>query len=98
MLSQTTLYRFKNHGELRFPIAPKLVISGGNGVGKTNILEAIYTSINASPPPGRTFFDLIEDSEGAAFVRSDILSASGLTPQYTISFASDTRKVQCMLQ
>ena len=98
MLSSITLYRFKNHGEITLAIPQKLIVQGGNGVGKTNLLEALYVAINASPPPGKTFFDLIHNGEGASFVRSKILDVRDLAPEYTVAFSSDTRRIQFLLQ
>jgi DNA replication and repair protein RecF len=42
-LSKLTLLQFKNHAEQNFDLHPKLnVITGLNGSGKTNVLDAIY--------------------------------------------------------
>ncbi len=42
-INQLTLYNFKNHGELKIGFEADITcITGNNGAGKTNILDAIY--------------------------------------------------------
>lgn len=43
ILSEVTLHQFRSHHEATFTFDPRVtLIHGANGVGKTNILEAIY--------------------------------------------------------
>jgi DNA replication and repair protein RecF len=41
MLTNLSLFNFRNHEERSFELSPQTVITGRNGVGKTNILEAV---------------------------------------------------------
>lgn len=41
MLTDLSLFHFRNHEERTFELAPQTVITGPNGAGKTNILEAV---------------------------------------------------------
>lgn len=59
MLTSLTLDSFKNHANRSFSWGEKNILTGANGSGKTNILEAIYLFVNALPPPGRVFLQLV---------------------------------------
>ncbi len=52
-LSQLVLYNFRSYEERRFDFSPEItVLSGSNGVGKTNVLEAVYVLLR-----GKSFRD-----------------------------------------
>ena len=64
MLTSLTLDSFKNHTNRSFSWGEKNILSGPNGSGKTNVLEAIYFFINAIPPPDRVFLQLVPTDSG----------------------------------
>ncbi|MDD2891565.1 MAG: DNA replication and repair protein RecF [Candidatus Gracilibacteria bacterium] len=70
MLTSLTLGSFKNHLNRVFLWKEKNILTGANGSGKTNILEALYLFVNAIPPTERTFLQLVPSDSG-------ILSLSG---------------------
>lgn len=59
MLTSLTLGSFKNHLNRVFLWKEKNILTGANGSGKTNILEALYLFVNAIPPTERTFLQLV---------------------------------------
>lgn len=64
MLTSLTLDSFKNHANRSFFWGEKNILTGANGSGKTNILEAIYLFVNAIPPPERVFLQLVPTESG----------------------------------
>lgn len=64
MEGKLTLYHFKNYETFVFPLSQRTVITGRNGVGKTNLLEAVYLAINAAYPPFRQGRDMVRNRQG----------------------------------
>lgn len=64
MFTSLTLDSFKNHVNRSFSWGAKNILTGPNGSGKTNILEAIYLFVNAIPPSERVFLQLIPTESG----------------------------------
>lgn len=92
MLTSLALDSFKNHTDRSFSWGNKNMLVGPNGSGKTNILEAIYFFINATPPHGRVFSQLVPTgpkmlSLAGEFVRNN-LPYSG-----RIGYSEEGRKV-----
>lgn len=65
MLTSLTLDSFKNHANRTFSWGERNILTGPNGSGKTNVLEAIYLFVNALPPPERVFLQLLPTDSGA---------------------------------
>lgn len=59
MLISLALDSFKNHTDRSFSWGHKNLLTGPNGSGKTNVLEAIYLFVNAIPPSERVFLQLV---------------------------------------
>lgn len=59
MLISLSLDAFKNHSGKSFVWEKNNILLWGNGSWKTNILESIYFFINAIPPTGRAFLQLL---------------------------------------
>lgn len=59
MLTSLALDSFKNHTDRSFSWGDKNILTGPNGSGKTNVLEAIYLFVNAIPPHERVFLQLV---------------------------------------
>ena len=69
MLEVLQLTNFRNHQELTLELSPTLnVISGPNGSGKTNLLEAISFLSNLKPFRGQFDHEVINFNENMAFV------------------------------
>ncbi|OIP54676.1 hypothetical protein AUK10_00480 [Candidatus Gracilibacteria bacterium CG2_30_37_12] len=64
MLTSIALDSFKNHTNRSFDWGMRNIITGPNGSGKTNILEAMYLFVNTLPPQERVFLQLIPTDSG----------------------------------
>ncbi len=89
-VAKIACYRFKNHFETAVPLFGRTAVSGPNGSGKTNFLEAAYFALNGALPPGKRATELASGFDGAFFVRAEIENESGLPYEFRIS--CDTRK------
>lgn len=70
---------FRNHPHTRIePVPDGLVcVVGGNGEGKTNLLEGIYLLFTRSSPRVSVNLPLVRDGRDAAYVRGEIESGGG---------------------
>ncbi len=64
MFTSLILDSFKNHTNRSFDWGMRNIITGPNGSGKTNILEAMYLFVNALPPQERVFLQLVPTNSG----------------------------------
>ena len=79
-LTWIDLRDFRNHRETRLEIPDGLVVAvGGNGEGKTNLLEAMYYLLTLSSPRSATDLPLIRHGSTEAYVRGEVEHASGRT-------------------
>jgi DNA replication and repair protein RecF len=69
---------FRNHPDTRLEVPEGLVVAvGGNGEGKTNLLEAMYYGLTLSSPRASSAQPIIRRGADAAFVRCEAESTSG---------------------
>ena len=69
---------FRNHSDTRLDVPDGLVVAvGGNGEGKTNLLEAMYYGLTLSSPRSSSDQPLIRRGAHAAVVRCEAESAGG---------------------
>jgi DNA replication and repair protein RecF len=69
---------FRNHADTRLDVPDGLVVAvGGNGEGKTNLLEAVYYGLTLSSPRVGSDLPLVRKGATAAYVRCEVESAEG---------------------
>src|SRR5438552_18191436 len=69
---------FRNHAETRLEVPDGLAVAvGGNGEGKTNLLEAMFYGLTLSSPRSSSDQPLIRRGADTAFVRCEAESSSG---------------------
>jgi DNA replication and repair protein RecF len=79
-LAWIELRDFRNHRETRLDIPDGLVVAvGGNGEGKTNLLEAMYYLLALSSPRSATDLPLIRHGVNEGYVRGEVEHAAGRT-------------------
>lgn len=73
------LKNYRNHKDLKLELSPKInLITGANGVGKTNILEAIHLLSTTKSFRARFDRDLINHDESFTKVEARIIAGSQL--------------------
>ncbi len=87
MRGSITLYHFKNYETATFPLSSWMIVTGANGTGKSNFLEALYTVCNGVYPAWRHALDMIYQHVGEAFVRMT-LENSWIQKEHAIAFSS----------
>lgn len=97
-VKEIACYRFKSHFETAVPLQGRTAVSGPNGSGKTNFLEATYLALNGALPPGKRATELASGFEGAFFVRAEIENESGLPYEFRISCDTQKKSVSFALQ
>jgi len=85
MLNKISLAHFRNHKSIEFSFSEQVVIVGQNAVGKTNLLEAIYTSITGFGFRGKDD-ELIQ--QGEDWLRIDLETESA---KRTVKIQSDNK-------
>jgi DNA replication and repair protein RecF len=92
-LTNLTLTHFKNHSKGTFVFSPGLNgLTGLNGVGKTNVLEAIYVLCMGRSYSGLTDKQLVQ--HGADFFRLEgLVNRLGEAEKMVIKFPVNQRKV-----
>ena len=98
MITSVRLHQFKNHAAFQAEISGSVVCTGGNGAGKTNLLEAVYVGINGIAPPGRTFDDCISMEAESGFVRLAHRGASDLAPEYSVILSREGASPRFLVQ
>ena len=69
---------FRNHADTRLEVPDGLVVAvGGNGEGKTNLLEAAYYGLTLSSPWAGSDLPLVRRGQTSAFVRCEVESLKG---------------------
>jgi DNA replication and repair protein RecF len=69
---------FRNHADTRLEVPEGLAVAvGGNGEGKTNLLEAMYYGLTLSSPRASSDQPVIRRGASAAYVRCEVESAGG---------------------
>jgi DNA replication and repair protein RecF len=69
---------FRNHADTRLEVPEGLAVAvGGNGEGKTNLLEAMYYGLTLSSPRASSDQPIIRRGAPAAYVRCEVESADG---------------------
>lgn len=69
---------FRNHAETRVEPPPGLAVAvGGNGEGKTNLLEGLYYLLTLSSPRVSSDLPLVRAGATSAYVRGEIDTESG---------------------
>ena len=77
-IRRLTLKNFRNYADLRVDIdAPAIVLTGANGAGKTNLLEAVSMLVPGRGLRGAAFDELIRHGYGNWAVAAEILSLGG---------------------
>ncbi len=81
-ITRLTLTDFRNHAGLRLGVDQQLVaLTGANGAGKTNILEAISLLAPGRGLRGAAFEDLVrQGGAGSWAIAAEIRTANGLVP------------------
>ena len=81
-ITRLTLTDFRNHAGLRLGVDRQLVaLTGANGAGKTNILEAISLLAPGRGLRGAAFEDLVrQGGAGSWAIAAEIRTANGLVP------------------
>ena len=92
-LKSLKLFNFRNYSELSLDLSPGInIFIGDNGVGKTNILEAIYVlSLTKSNRYG-TINDLIKHDSLSAKINC-LVDYDGYTKEYEIILSDQVKKV-----
>ncbi|MDR0917405.1 MAG: DNA replication/repair protein RecF [Oscillospiraceae bacterium] len=73
MLHRLTLANFRNYAALDAEFAPRLtIVSGANGQGKTNLLEACYLAATGRSHRGSRDREMIRFGESDAVLRAEI--------------------------
>lgn len=86
------LYHFKNHDQLEIAADHKVVgIYGLNGVGKTNVLEAVYTLCLGKPYFASTDIQCIKEGENDAAILGQFLMPD--TEEVKIKYQKGKRKI-----
>jgi DNA replication and repair protein RecF len=71
---------FRNHRETRLEVPAGLVVAvGGNGEGKTNLLEAMYYLLSLTSPRSATDLPVIRHGASEGYVRGEVEHAQGRT-------------------
>ncbi|MDR6514639.1 DNA replication/repair protein RecF [Chryseobacterium camelliae] len=93
IIKRLSLYNFKNHTERRFEFSPQInCFVGNNGVGKTNILDALhYLSVGKSFL-GNTDMNNIKKDEDFFTLDADIIN-DGSEDQIKIFQPKESKKV-----
>ena len=92
-LKSLKLFNFRNYSELSLDLSPGInIFIGDNGVGKTNILEAIYVlSLTKSNRYG-TINDLIKHDAITSKINC-LVDYDGYTKEYEIMLSDQVKKV-----
>ena len=92
-LKSLKLFNFRNYSELTLDLSPGInIFIGDNGVGKTNILEAIYVlSLTKSNRYG-TINDLIKHDAITSKINC-LVDYDGYTKEYEIMLSDQVKKV-----
>jgi len=71
---------FRNHADTRLEVPDGLAIAvGGNGEGKTNLLEAMFYGLTLSSPRSSSDQPLIRTGASSAYVRCEVEGPAGRT-------------------
>ncbi|MFA6091178.1 MAG: DNA replication and repair protein RecF [Candidatus Gracilibacteria bacterium] len=97
MLTSLSLDSFKNHLNRSFSWGKRNIITGPNGSGKTNILEAIYLFINTLPPQERVFLQLVPTDSGTLALGGEFIK-NNLPYSARIGYAKGEGKVHFLSQ
>jgi DNA replication and repair protein RecF len=77
-LRRITLKNFRNYADVRLDVeASTIVLTGANGVGKTNFLEAVSLLVPGRGLRGASYEELARRGSTGWAVAADVLSASG---------------------
>ncbi len=69
---------FRNHPDTRLQVPPGLSVAvGGNGEGKTNLLEAAFYLLSLSSPRASSDLPLVRDGATAAYLRGEVEGLEG---------------------
>ena len=92
-LKSLKLFNFRNYSELSLDLSPGInIFIGDNGVGKTNILEAIYVlSLTKSNRYG-TINDLIKHDSLSAKINC-LVDYDNYTKEYEVLINEESKKV-----
>lgn len=72
-VGEISLVHFKNHARSRFRFGERSILSGRNGSGKTNALEALYLLTNGILPMGCKAVECVMEGEETASVSGILL-------------------------
>jgi DNA replication and repair protein RecF len=69
---------FRNHQDTRLDVPPGLSVAvGGNGEGKTNLLEAVFYLLSLSSPRASSDLPLVRHGAGSAYLRGEVEGLEG---------------------
>ena len=68
-IQSITIHALRSHGQITCNLGPRTLVTGANGIGKTNFLESLYLGINGILPPGRSLEQMITRDCDSGFVR-----------------------------
>jgi DNA replication and repair protein RecF len=75
------LFNVRNHVQTEVPVAPRLtVLVGGNGTGKTSVLEAIHLLLTGASPRTASPREIIRSGESFLRVEADFSEEEGRPP------------------
>ncbi len=97
MITSISLYQFKNHLSFSTTLSDRVICTGRNGAGKSNLLSALYLGINGILPRGATLDSLFPQSATQGQVRLVIPTHVG-DAEYTVSFDRETRALRLLYQ
>ncbi len=64
-----TLHALRSHAQVTLDIGVRTLVTGANGIGKTNLLESLYLGINGILPPGRSLEQMVARGADSGFAR-----------------------------
>jgi recombinational DNA repair ATPase RecF len=91
-LSSLTLQNFRNYTDVQLSFdARGAVITGANGAGKTNVLEAIHLLCTGRSQRGATRRDMVRFEQDTCFVRGEFRGVEGGRDSISIGFSRSGR-------
>ena len=97
MITNISLYQFKNHSSFTTPLSQRVICTGRNGAGKSNLLGAMYLAINGILPRSSTIDSIFSRETTQGQVRLVIPTDIG-DAEYTVSFDRSTRSLRLLYQ